>query len=199
MAFMDPSDLSLMGLQGLTNSVVVNPRASTSIAELERSMFEQDGVASVQPVREYTTTIRKEIDRYLGILTIVELAVLLLTLLIGFNSASINGDERRRDHATMFAFGVPTRTVLRMAVVESAVIGLLGTVLGVLLGWALLGWMVNVLIPQTFPDLGIVTYVAPSTLVIALGLGVLMVALAPLLTLRKLRRMDVPSTLRVME
>jgi putative ABC transport system permease protein len=199
MAFMDPSDLSIMGLEGLTNTLTVNPTRDTSIAELERSLFGQEGVASVQPVRDYTGTIRKEIDRYLGILTVVELAVLLLALLIGFNAASINSDERKRDHATMFAFGLPTRTVLRMAVVESGVVGFLGTVLGVLLGWLLLGWIVNVLLPETFPDLGIVTYVAPTTLAIALVLGVLMVALAPALTLRKLRRMDVPSTLRVME
>jgi len=38
-----------------------------------------------------------------------------------------------------------------------------------------------------------------SSVVVALGLGVLAVALAPILTLRKLRRMDIPSTLRVIE
>jgi putative ABC transport system permease protein len=58
---------------------------------------------------------------------------------------------------------------------------------------------VNTLIPETFPDLGIATFIATSTLLVALVLGVLAVAIAPVFTLRKLRRMDIPSTLRVME
>ena len=52
---------------------------------------------------------------------------------------------------------------------------------------------------DTFPDLGIAIVVSPATLATALGLGVLAVAIAPLLTVRKLRRMDLPATLRVME
>ncbi|MEX2256281.1 MAG: FtsX-like permease family protein [Acidimicrobiia bacterium] len=198
-AYMDSTAARVMGLEGITNVVVVDPQPEVSIARLKRSLFGQPGVASVQPVRDSTETIRKEIDRALGLLTIVEGAVLLLALLIAFNSASINADERARDYATMFAYGLPVRTVLRMAIVENAVIGVLATTTGVLVGWALLGWLVTSLIPQTFPDLGIVTYVSTRTLIVALGLGVLAVALAPVLTLRKLRRMDIPSTLRVLE
>ena len=198
-SFMSPRDARIMGLEGVTNTVVVQPARGVTLDRLERGLFGKPNVASVQPVREYTETIRKEIDRALGILTIVEVAVLLLALLIAFNSASINADERARDHATMFAFGLPTRSVLRMAIVESTVVGVLGTGLGLLVGWLLLGWLVNSLLPQTFPDLGITTYLAPSTIGVALGLGVLAVAVAPVFTLRKLRRMDIPSTLRVME
>jgi putative ABC transport system permease protein len=196
---MDSSDAEMMNLAGVTNSVVVQPRPGTSIADLERSLFGQPGVASVQPVREYTNTIRKEIDRFLGILTVVEAAVLLLALLIAFNSASINADERARDHATMFAFGLPTPKVLRMNIVESGVVGVLGTLVGLGVGWLLLDWLVQSLIPETFPDLSITTFVSTRTLLVALVLGVAVVALAPVFTYRKLRRMDISSTLRVME
>jgi putative ABC transport system permease protein len=41
--------------------------------------------------------------------------------------------------------------------------------------------------------------IAPETLITVLGLGVLAVAVAPVLTVRKLRRMKIPSTLRVLE
>lgn len=198
-AFMDSRDAEIMNLSGVTNSVVVTPAPDVALRDLERSLFGMPGVGSVQPVREYTDTIRKEIDRFLGILTVVEAAVLLLALLIAFNSASINADERARDHATMFAFGLPTRTVLRMNVGESAVVGMLGTTLGLGVGWLLLDWLVQRLLPETFPDLAITTSVATRTLVVALVLGVAVVAFAPVLTYRKLRRMDIPSTLRVME
>jgi putative ABC transport system permease protein len=49
------------------------------------------------------------------------------------------------------------------------------------------------------PEIGVTTSLATTTLILALGLGVLTVALAPLLTARKLRRLDIPSTLRVVE
>jgi putative ABC transport system permease protein len=62
----------------------------------------------------------------------------------------------------MFAFGLPIRTVLALAVAESALLGALGTAAGVLL-------------------------------------GVGAVALTPLLTARRLRRMNILATLRVVE
>lgn len=195
--FMDTKDASIMGLDGITNTVVVAPRAGVSTAAAERALFSQPGVASVQPVADLTDSVRSELSRVLDILLIVEGAVLLLALLIAFNTASINGDERARDHATMFAFGLPVRTVMRMAVTESAVVGALGTALGILCGWVLLGWLVSSLIPQAYPDLWIVSYLAPATLLTAVVVGVGAVAAAPLFTLRRLRRMDIPSTLRV--
>ena len=42
----------------------------------------------------------------------------------------------------IFAFGLPATTVLRMAVTESTVVGMLGTSTGVLFGWLLLGEVV---------------------------------------------------------
>jgi putative ABC transport system permease protein len=198
-AFMDIADASLMHLEGLTNLVVVDPAPGTSVTEAQRMLFGQPGVASVQPVSAFIDSIRDAIEDVLAILVVVEGAVLLLALLIAFNSASINADERARENATMFAFGLRLRTVLRMATVEGAVIGVLGTAAGLAAGWVLLGWLVRSLLPETLPDVGIVTFLAPSTVLTAVGLGVLAVALAPLLTSRKLRRMDIPSTLRVME
>jgi putative ABC transport system permease protein len=196
---MDRRDARVMQLEGVTNAVIADPASGVDTSSLQRALFGAPAVASVQPVSAYTETIRDQLKSALGILTIVEGAVLLLALLIAFNSASINADERRREEATMFAFGVPVRTVLRMATVESLVIGVLGTGLGLGIGWLLLDWLITGLLPQTFPDLGIITAVAPGTWLTAVLLGVLAVTVAPLFTVRKLRRMDVPSTLRVME
>ena len=53
--------------------------------------------------------------------------------------------------------------------------------------------------PDTFPDLGVEVALATPTLVAAAAAGLLALGLAPLFTLRRLRRMDVPATLRVME
>jgi putative ABC transport system permease protein len=198
-AFMDRGDAGLMDLEGITNAVVVDPAPGVSASRIQRELFGAPAVGWVQPVSGYTQSIRDRLQSALGILTIVEGAVLLLALLIAFNSASINADERAREEATMFAFGLPVRTVLRIATVESVVIGVLGTAVGLAVGWILLDWLITSLLPQTFPDLGIITSVSAGTWLTAVLLGVLSVTVAPLLTVRKLRRMDVPSTLRVME
>lgn len=198
-AFMDLDAARMMNLEGITNTVVVEPAEGQSTDTVKRALFGMPGVASVQLVSAYTDTIREELSSALGILTAVEGAVLLLALLIAFNTASINVDERAREEATMFAFGLRPRTVLRMGIVESLVIGVLGTAVGLGVGWLLLDWLVTGLLPQTFPDLGIVTAVSARTWLTAVLLGVVAVTLAPVFTTRKLRRMDIPSTLRVME
>jgi putative ABC transport system permease protein len=160
---MDIHDSSLMNLDGITNSLRVTPAPDVSDAAVKRGLFGQPGVASVQPVSAYTATIRDQLQSSLDILRIVEAAVLLLALLIAFNSASINADERAREEATMFAFGLRLRTVLRIGTVESMVIGVLGTAVGLVVGWFLLDWLVTSLLPQTFPDIGLITAVSGAT------------------------------------
>jgi putative ABC transport system permease protein len=108
-------------------------------------------------------------------------------------------DERSRDHATMMAFGVPVGTIMRMAIIENLILGVAATAVGVGAGWVLLGVLIDTRVKDTLPDVYIRATVSPGTLAIAVVLGVLVVALAPLLNWRRLRAMDVPSTLKVME
>ncbi len=200
LAWMDDQDgLARTNLAGIANFVVAVPAQGVSAVRIQRELFGVPGIASVQPVTEFADSIEKELDRALGILVIVEGAVLLLALLIAFNTASINADDRARDHATMFAFGLPVRSVAALEVAESLLVGVLGTAIGLGAGWLLLHWMVTSLLPETVPDLGIVTSLAGGTILLALVMGVVVVALAPLLVLRRLVRMDIPSTLRVVE
>ena len=52
---------------------------------------------------------------------------------------------------------------------------------------------------ETLPDLGIVVHIGGGSLLVSVAVALLAVALAPLLSARRISRMDVPSTLRVME
>ncbi len=52
---------------------------------------------------------------------------------------------------------------------------------------------------HTMPDLGIVVSVSSTTYGLALLAGILSVSLAPLLTVARLKRTDVPSAVRVVE
>jgi putative ABC transport system permease protein len=197
--YMDRADASVMNLEGIVNAVSVVPDDGTSLSELKESLFGKPAVASVEGVTEVANTIRESIDDFLGILRVIEGFVLLMALLIAFNTTSISSDERRREHATMFAFGLSTRSVMSLIVVESLLLGIMGTFAGVIAGRLLLAWMIQSLLPTTVPDVGVTVDVATSTYLTAAVLGVIAVAAAPLLTLRRLQRMDVPATLRVVE
>jgi putative ABC transport system permease protein len=89
--------------------------------------------------------------------------------------------------------------VVRGSVVEGLLIGALGTVVGIATGRGVLSWIVNENMPETMPDIGTLVSVAPLTYALAAAAGTVVVAAAPLLTLRRLRRTDISATLRVVE
>jgi putative ABC transport system permease protein len=66
-------------------------------------------------------------------------------------------------------------------------------------GIAVVVWMVEAKMSEMLPDLAIPLAVAPGTLLAAVAIGVVVVGLAPLLMARRLRRMDLPGTLRLVE
>jgi putative ABC transport system permease protein len=197
--YMDISHADLFALDGIVNTLSVVPVPGVTNDDLKQELFARPAVAAVESVQDVADNVRDAIEEFLGFLYVVQAAILVLAVLIAFNSTSISADERRREHATMFAFGLPVRTVLGLIMIESLIIGVIGTAVGVLAGRVLLQWLITVLIPETVPDLGVIIDVTPSTYLVALVLGVLAVALAPVLTVRRLRRMDIPATLRVVE
>lgn len=77
--------------------------------------------------------------------------------------------------------------------------GIVGTLVGIGIGLAMLTWIVGSLLPETFPDLGAEVALSPGSVALTLLVGIVAVTAAPLLITRRLRRMDIPSTLRVME
>jgi putative ABC transport system permease protein len=186
-------------MTGLTNRATVVPAAGADVAQLRRMLFELPGVVSVQPIDALVTSMRDLVAQFTDILGVVALVALILALLVAYNSATISQDERRREVATMLAFGMPIRRVLAAAVLESGLIGLLGTLVGIVGGFGALTWFVYGLIPTSMPDFALDPVLSAGTIALAVGVGVGVVAAAPLLTWRRLTRMDLPATLRVVE
>jgi putative ABC transport system permease protein len=197
-AYFDTAVADRFGLAGLANAVDVAPEPGADVDALKRALFDLPGVASAQPADATVAVLQDLMARFTDILRFAELFVLLLALLIAYNAAAISVDERGREHATMFAFGVRPRTVLRGITIEGLIVGLIGTLVGIGFGALAVRWLAGNAATDA-PDLEVVVTLAPVTIVTALLLGVAAVALAPLLTYRRLHRMDVPSTLRVME
>ena len=162
-------------------------------------MFGLDGVSSAQAVARFAEIFDETLEQFVGFLFVTAGFVLVLAVLIAFNSSRITVEERRREHATMRAFGLPVRSVMAVVVKESVLVGVFATLFGLAAGTLILGWMLDSLAQSTLPDFGISVYLAPQTLVIALVVGVVAVAVAPLFLVRSIRRMNLPDTLRVME
>ena len=198
-AYMDTAQAAQLGLRGVADSVTVVPRGNVAAGTLERGLFGRPGVASVQPVAAEATALRTTVDQFGSSIQIVEFITLALALLVALTSTSVSVDEGRREYATMFAFGLPPRTGLRVIMTESLTVGVLGTALGVGLGVAVSTWIVNVLMADTFPELSTQMALGRGSVATAFVVGIAAVTAAPLLSFRRVSRMDLPSTLRVME
>ena len=99
----------------------------------------------------------------------------------------------------MFAFGTRLRSVMGMSVVESGIIGVVGTIIGLVVGWVVIQLIVRFIVRDVVPDIGMVITVSSSTLITAAALGILVVGCAPLLGIRRLRGLNIPNALRVVE
>ncbi len=198
-AYMDRGQAGRWGLEGATNRLAVVPAAGATDGDLERALFPLPAVAGVERATATTDFVRERLDDFVGVLRVVELFALILAILIAFNSTSISADERARETATMLAFGVPAGRTMALSIVEGLITGLVGTLVGLVAGLLIVGWVVNNTLPETLPDLGVMISISPGSVLVAIVVGAAAVAAAPLLTARRLRRMDVPGTLRVME
>lgn len=197
--YLDRSQAGIMGLVGMANLLQVLPAAGTTPTQAKNALFQYPNVSSVVSVRETVQSISWVLDEVIRFLSGVEIAVLLLAFLVAFNSTHINISERNREIATMFAFGLRPRTVTRLIMIENLITGILGTLLGYGLGMVVLIWFCRARMPHTMPEIRFDLTLSTTTLLLSILTGVVVVALTPLLHLRKMEHMDIPSTLRVME
>jgi putative ABC transport system permease protein len=181
------------------NLVQAYPAGNASRSDVQRAVFALPGVTSSQPVARISEAIDEALDQFLSFMIVTAGAVLILALLIAFNATRITVEERRREHATMRAFGLPLRTVIGVVVTESILVGIIATVIGLIGGVVFLQWMLNSLATTTLPDVGIEVYLSPTTILIAAFVGIAAVAATPLFLVRRLQRMNLPGTLRVVE
>ena len=197
--YLDRSLLAAFGAEGLTNELFVVPAEGYTTDDVERELFDLPGVSSVLPAATSGQIVRDSLEEFTAVFQVAEAFMLLLVLLIAYNATSINADERARERATLFAFGLPVRRVMALEIVEGLMYGVLGTIVGLGLGAWIVRWLMTSVLSSTMPDMALDIIVSGRTVLTAVALGVIAVAVAPLLTLRRLQQMDVPGTLRVVE
>jgi len=198
-AYVNEAAARAMGLAGLVNRLSVLPARGRMAADVKRALLALPSVTAVQGASATTDAVSKTMSQFTDVLIITVAIAMTMSFLIAYNSASINAEERTREHATLFAHGVRTGRVLRGNAFEALLTGLLATLVGVGAGYAILRLMIDVSMRNTMPDLGTIISISAITYALAVLAGVVSVTLAPLLTLRRLRHTDIPSALRVVE
>jgi len=159
-------------------AVATRDSAATQVAlrAINDAAFGFQAWPSHEIAAETSETFRvvSRFHRAIGVITIVASAIFLLCILL------LRVDERRRDIAALRLIGLSRSTVLRSVVLEAAVVSVLGSALGVLIGWGASG-LVNAYY-QAFYDTplrfsiittGIVLFAGVLSLLLGLAAGTL--------------------------
>jgi putative ABC transport system permease protein len=124
-------------------------------------------------------------------------AISLLVAGIGImNIMIVSLIERTREIGILKALGMKSRTVLSVFLCESVIIGLIGAVVGIVLGWVLANGVAAVLSTGIFgssSSLSITPMLTPEVLLGALGFGIgvsIIFALYPAWRASKLKPVD---------
>ena len=121
-----------------------------------------------------TFQVVSRFHRAIGVITIVASSVFLLCIMV------LKVEERRRDIAALRLMGISRSSVVRSIVIESALVAVLGCVLGVALGWAaslVVNWHYQALYrtPLAFSIVtpSIVAFAVALSLLLGIGAGLL--------------------------
>jgi putative ABC transport system permease protein len=103
-----------------------------TIERINRAAFGFRAYRSSEIAVETSRTFQvvSRFHRAIGVITIVASSVFLLCIMV------LKVDERRRDIAALRLMGISRSSVVRSIIIESALVAVLGSVLGVALGWA---------------------------------------------------------------
>ena len=137
-------------------------------------------------------------DRQFGVLRLI---ILLMVLLSVANSVNMTLFERTREFGTLLALGDRSRSVFRLIMTESVLLGLFGAVLGMSVG-SVAAWTISAIgIPMPPPpnaNIGYTAYIrlVPLDVVIAGAIGLAATCLAAVFPARRVSRMPVVDALR---
>ncbi|HMF86810.1 MAG TPA: FtsX-like permease family protein, partial [Gemmatimonadaceae bacterium] len=121
-----------------------------------------------------TFQVVSRFHRAIGVITVVASSVFLLCIMV------LKVEERRRDIAALRLMGISRSSVVRSIIIESALVAVLGSILGVALGWAtslLVNWHYQALYhtPLEFSIVTtpVVAFAVSLSLLLGIGAGLL--------------------------
>ena len=159
-------------------AIATTPSAdlTRTIEQINRAAFGFKAYRSRDIAVETSRTFKvvSRFHRAIGVITVVASSVFLLCIMV------LKVEERRRDIAALRLMGISRSSVVRSIIIESALVAVLGSVLGVALGWAaslFVNWHYQALY-QTPLEFSIVTppivaFAVSLSLLLGIGAGLL--------------------------
>jgi len=163
--------------------------------KLEPQGFE---LAHWRELSDFYDKTLKLYDRQFGVLRLI---ILLMVLLSVTNSVNMTLFERTREFGTLLALGDKPKDVFRLIMTESALLGLFGSTIGVLVGCAAAMLISAIGIPMPPPPNANIGYTAfirlvPVEIALAGLIGFVATCLAAVLPARRASRLNVVDALR---
>jgi putative ABC transport system permease protein len=183
------------------DSISLAAAGGTSPEQLKaRVKQELGGGFEVRTGKEAAAQQAQDLSNALGFIRTALLVFAGVALLVGgfliFNTFSVTVAQRTREFALMRTLGASRRQVLRSVLVETAVIGLLASVLGILAGLALAPGL-SALLASFGLDLGATTIVVqPRTIVVGLVIGLAATMISGIVPARRATRVDPVEAMR---
>jgi putative ABC transport system permease protein len=143
----------------------------------------------------------KTVEMYNVQFGVLRIIILLMVLLSVVNSVNMSVFERVGEFGTMMALGNRGRRVFELIILENALIGVAGAILGVVLGMTLALIISAIGIPMPPPPNADLTYIAhirivPSVVASAFAVGLLATVAAAFLPAMRVGRIPVVEALR---
>jgi ABC-type antimicrobial peptide transport system permease subunit len=171
-------------LKSSDNSTVSN------VSKLITDCFaNQVSVTSAAAVSSIVTTLTTTLDLFLGGVAAISLFVAGIGIM---NIMIVSLIERTREIGVLKALGMKSGSVLRIFLYESVIIGTIGAIVGIILGW-ILSNAVTLALSASSAGLKISPILTPEVALLALGFGVcvsVMFALYPAWRASKLRPVE---------
>lgn len=192
----------LLGSRGANTLVLSLQRTESTEAVAAALKARLDaGRFEVRTWRELNAFYASTVALYERQFGVLQLIILLLVLLSVANSVNMSAFERVGEFGTMMALGNKRGEIFRLLVVENALLGAGGGLLGVALGVVLAFSISAIGIPMPPPpnaDIGYIAHIriVPAVLLMAFGVGFLATFLAALWPAWRVSRIPVDEALR---
>jgi putative ABC transport system permease protein len=176
-----------LGYPAQDNTLIIDTDGSPGVEERLEQVVQDEPIVTVKDQQEFAEEQRAPVDQFVLIIYALLGLALLIAVLGIVNTLALSVIERTREVGLLRAIGVSRRQLRRMITLESVVISLLGTVLGVLLGTGF-----GIALMRAVRDEGLEVIAVPyGQLALFLVLSVLVGVLAAVFPARRAARLDV--------
>ena len=145
-------------------------------------------VRNVYSREEQASDLLRLLDLIYGLMYILAIFAIGLAVIMVYNTVYINLQEQTREIATLLTIGTPRRNILRNVTIENTVITIIGTFLGLIFGYILLWFFMDVVLNMEFFRIKI--FISNSTIYLSFFLTWFGVLFAQFFPLRKILNLN---------